>query len=576
MKPRNIKALNETFSLASYILIETKSPLTSSNLEESSYSQFDNTYRYSLSTLTLPTKEPIIITVGYFMVSLLTEEEISELSTKEYIHINTKKLRSRIKFFLHSTVKGLFGTAENGKLLELEPEFLLFPKDIAQSFAEIFKFKTKDPMGFPNLSLDHPLNDLPSSYPMNFCLLTLRPTSLEAFASIPKEPKLFNISDRPFEGQKVFMISSPFALMSSKFYKNTVNVAHVSKVAFRTSRKLFGGLKRGYIFLVNNAIKEGEEGAPVFNEHFEVIGLILASISPYKNDSVGFNVCISTLPIMDLLDKISSYLNIQNIWKLTVAPFRPFAKALPIKSVLSRVVKVITSCNVGSGILMNAKGYILTNRHVLKGNTNKDFTIEISYDGQIESEYYSAEVFRESNGELDIALLKVTKDLSERTLKVIKSTKRFLDHPIDVRYLQGSEVYAVGYTFSELNIIDFKVMATKGFLSKVVIYQNMPFLILTSCPVYNGFSGGAIVSNRGEFLGLITYNFTHSTKGILNDLNFSYCHSIFKELLDSMDEKDEQKVKDLDIWHIEDKYIEKMALSQTVEYVPRFEIESKL
>jgi len=575
MKVKNFKTLTETYPLTSYVQIESKVSLDNQLDEFILDHEPDKTHKYSLSTLILPTKEPILITTGSLIANLLTQEEISELCNKEFFQLKSKKIMSKARFLLHWKPKSLLGL-EDEKYIELKPEFLLFPKELGQNFAEIFRFKAK-PQKEPFNLQKHPVSaSYISPYSLNFCLLTLKPVLNDALSSIPQGIQLLNISDRPFQGQIIYTISSPYMLISPQLCKNSLHVGHISKVAFKTSRKMLGWYKNEYIFLVNSTFKKGEEGSPVFNEYLEVIGLVLGNIIPYKQDIVGFNVCISTLPIMDLLFKISSLQSGINIWDLAASNFRPFVRGFPIKGVLSRVVKIISGSTIGSGVLINAKGYILTNRHVLKESSTSHFTIEISYEGQIDYELYDAEVYIVSKGDLDIALLKVTKELNEKTLKVLKQTKRFLDHPIDVRYLQGNEVYAIGCTFPQLNNVDFKTMITKGHLSKVVIHKNRPFLILTSCPIYNGFSGGAIVSNRGEFLGLITYNFTHSKKGILNDLSFSYCYSIFKELLDVIEDKNEEKIKELLLWNYEDKYVEKMAVSQTIEYVPKFEIESKL
>ena len=119
-------------------------------------------------------------------------------------------------------------------------------------------------------------------------------------------------------------------------------------------------------------------------------------------------------------------------------------------------------------------------------------------------------------------------------------------------------------------------MVTKGHLSKVVVYKNTPFMIATTCPVYSGFSGGAIVSDRGEFLGLITYSLSRAKRGNLNKLNFSYSCNVFKEMMGLVELRDEEQIKDLDIWKVNDGYVEKMETSQTIEYVPCSNFKPKL
>ena len=481
-----------------------------------------------------------------------------------------------MKFSLHldSAANPDENNEEEGKYLELEPELLLLPRDMAKTYGELFRYKMEHDKNPTHASVSPTTTSLSDSYASNFCVMVLKPVSWNISSPSARRILFLNVSDRPYEGQPVYLVASPFVQVSSKIYKNVVHVSHISKVASCTSKKRIAGTKRDYIFLIHNMQKDGEEGAPIFNQYYEAIGLILGSIAPYKEDSIGFSVCLGISCILDLLLKVSSYQSGQEIQNLRVSAFRPFLRKPAIKHIASRIVKVITSSNIGSGILLSSKGYILTNRHVIKGHEN--IAIEISLEGQEEPEYHSVSVFIVAKGDLDIALLKINDNLSDKAIQMLKATSRFLDHPNNVRYLHGNEVYAIGYTFSDMSNVGLRTLSTKGCLSKVIIYQNVPFLILTTCPVYNGFSGGAIVSSRGEFLGLITYNFTHSKRGILNDMNFSYCCNVFKELFDTLDDKNEESIKQLEIWSLEDSYMKRMAISQTVEYVPKFEVESKL
>jgi len=569
---------NEVFSYSSYILVQTIDKPTAETFTMVIPDESEKTFHYSISTLILPAKTPILLSVGYFMLNLLTTSELTELFTRKHTKLDPGRLKSKIKFYLYYNEKVSASNENNQEnYIELDPCYMLFPKELAETYEESFKLDPKTSEK-PNNTEDIETN-WKESLLRFFTLLVLQPTKTNFLAGKLKEEQILNISDKPYPGQTVYMISSPFAMVSPIIYKNTVNVSYISKVNQNKSKRLFGGYKRSYVFLVGNTAKDGEEGSPVFNDCSEVIGILLGNIAPTNKEITGFSVCLSTSGIVELLSMLSFHHTNSDVWKLTASRFRPFVKSLSIKSLLPRIVKVLTGTNLGSGILLNATGFVLTNRHVIKDaqTKKKKIIVEINYNNsQSDYEYYDAEVFIASEGNIDIALLKLTKKLSERALKVLKATEKFLDHPIDVRCLHGKEVYAIGYTFSEFKTGDFRAIVTKGSLGKVIVYKNTPFLIATTCQVYKGFSGGAIVSNRGEFLGLITYTGTQKKRGYINGLNYAYTYNVFKEIMGMVDLRDDENIKSLDIWKMNDGYVQKLAQAHAIDYVQCFDCKPKL
>jgi len=580
MKSSKSRLSNEVLSYSSYILVQTVDPSTAETFAMAVPTENEKTFNYSVSTLILPAKTPILLTVGYFMQNLITTNEATELFTRKHIKLDSARLKSKIKFYLYYNEKITTSNENNQEnYIELEPCYMLLPKELAESYGEIFK---PTPKAQAEKKIENTITEgidpnWKEYFYKFFSLLVLQPTKTNFLAGKLKEEQILNISEKPFAGQSIFTISSPFALLSPILYKNTVNVSYVSRVTQSKSRRLFGGSKGSYLFFINNTAKDGEEGAPVFNEYSEVIGILLGKMLPESPDSNGYSVCLSTSSIVELLSMLSFQHSSNDVWKLTASRFKPFIQSLSLKSLLPRIVKVLTGSALGSGILLNTAGFVLTNKHVLMSNKNRKIVIEVNFNNnQNDYEYYDAEIFQEAEGNIDIALLKISKKLSERAIKVIKATERFLDHPIDVRYLHGKEVYALGYTFNEFKTVDFRAIVTRGNLSKIIVYRNTPFLLATNCQTFNGFSGGAIVSDRGEFLGLITYNFTQKKKGALNTLNYSYSCNIFKEMINMIDLRDEENLKTLDIWKNQDGYVDKMIQSQNLELVPRFDFKSKL
>ena len=575
----NTRFSNNLFSYSSYILVQTIDKPTAESFPMVVSDETEKIFNYSLSTLILPAKTPILITAGYFMSNLLTSSELTELSSRRSIKLEAVRLKPKIKFYLYHNDK-VSANNENNRdnYIELEPCYLLLPKDLAQTYGELFKNGKKSihqQQSSISENKDNP-NDESNNYCNFFTLLILQPSKNSLLTGKLKEEQILNIAEKPIPGQPVFIVSSPFAMLSPILYKNTISTSYISKVAQGRSRKLFGSQRSSYLFLLDKASKEGEEGSPVFNQYSEVIGILLGNIGSYKQDVSGFSVCLSTSSIIDLMSMLSFTNTNSDVWKLTVSRFRPLVQSLSIKSLFPRIVRVINGSTLGSGVLLNTAGFILTNRHVLQESSEKNITVEINYNNHNENEYYEATLFRAAEGNIDVALLKISKKLSDRAIKALKATERFLEHPIDVRHLHGRGVYALGYTFNQLKALDVRTMVTKGHLSKVVVYKNTPFMIATTCPVYSGFSGGAIVSDRGEFLGLITYSLSKAKRGNLNKLNFSYSCNVFKEMMGLVELRDEEQIKDLDIWKVNDGYVEKMETSQTIEYVPCSNFKPKL
>lgn len=83
---------------------------------------------YSVSTLIIPTKDPLLVTVGYVIFPLLSTEQLQELIDKQIIELNYDKLKTSIKFYLYNNDK-VTSDNENNKqnFVELRPKYLMLP-----------------------------------------------------------------------------------------------------------------------------------------------------------------------------------------------------------------------------------------------------------------------------------------------------------------------------------------------------------------------------------------------------------------------------------------------------------------
>jgi tetratricopeptide (TPR) repeat protein len=146
----------------------------------------------------------------------------------------------------------------------------------------------------------------------------------------------------------------------------------------------------------------------------------------------------------------------------------------------------------GSGVILNDKGYIVTNYHVLSGNDQ----IEIMHDEKI-IPY------------VDIIGIDVEKDIL--ILKIEK--KRFPSVKIgDVESLKvGQKVYAIGSPLGFENTI------SEGIISGLRSYEELSKnYIQITASISPGSSGGAVLNDKGELIGISTLTFSDG-----QNLNFA-------------------------------------------------------
>jgi putative serine protease PepD len=164
-----------------------------------------------------------------------------------------------------------------------------------------------------------------------------------------------------------------------------------------------------------------------------------------------------------------------------------------ISTVMPSVVQITSSSELGSGIILDSKGDIVTNNHVVAGST--DYTVTLS----ISSQTYAAKVLgRFAQG--DLAVIKLTDPPSDlKPATFADSSKAAV----------GQIVLAMG------NPIGLSSSATNGIVSATGRTVTEPEststpaatltdMIQTSAPINPGNSGGALVDLTGAVVGIPT------------------------------------------------------------------------
>lgn len=149
-----------------------------------------------------------------------------------------------------------------------------------------------------------------------------------------------------------------------------------------------------------------------------------------------------------------------------------------VKSKVPGDVKVISG---GSGFLIDPKGYIITNAHVLKGSG----AVVVNSEGQ---EFNATIVHVDASK--DLAILKIS-DVDYKPLKALPYSIRKNNSDL------GEQIFTLGYPRNDIVYGEGYLSARTGYNSDSLSYQVQ----ISANP---GNSGGPVFNNNGEVIGILS------------------------------------------------------------------------
>lgn len=164
----------------------------------------------------------------------------------------------------------------------------------------------------------------------------------------------------------------------------------------------------------------------------------------------------------------------------------------------------------GSGVIISADGYIVTNNHVVEGADELTVTLN-------DNKEYSARIIG-TDKTTDLALIKIDcKNLPAITIA----------NSDDIKV--GEWVLAVGNPFNLTNTVTAGIVSAKG----RSLYQNgVESFIQTDAAINRGNSGGALVNARGELIGINAM--LYSETGSYSGYGFAIPTSIMNKVVDDL------------------------------------------
>ena len=166
----------------------------------------------------------------------------------------------------------------------------------------------------------------------------------------------------------------------------------------------------------------------------------------------------------------------------------------------------------GSGVIISADGYIVTNNHVIDGASELEITLN-------NKKKYKA-VLVGSDAANDIALLKIESNTNFPYVPFANSDNIKI----------GEWVLAVGNPYNLTSTVTAGIVSAKG--RDLEGNRNIESFIQTDAAVNPGNSGGALVNGRGELIGI---NTAISTKtGSFIGYSFAVPSNIAKKIIDDI------------------------------------------
>ena len=164
----------------------------------------------------------------------------------------------------------------------------------------------------------------------------------------------------------------------------------------------------------------------------------------------------------------------------------------------------------GSGVIISADGYIVTNNHVVADADELTVTLN-------DNKEYSARIIG-TDKTTDLALIKIdAKNLPAITIANSEDIK------------VGEWVLAVGNPFNLTNTVTAGIVSAKG----RSLYQNgVESFIQTDAAINQGNSGGALVNTRGELIGINAM--LYSQTGSFSGYGFAIPTSIMNKVVDDL------------------------------------------
>ena len=178
----------------------------------------------------------------------------------------------------------------------------------------------------------------------------------------------------------------------------------------------------------------------------------------------------------------------QDIYSVSISPPPERSVRELVNQLGEAVVQVRTPGGMGSGFFLNEEGYLITNFHVIEGETQISIEVYHVRNGQLERKSYKQVRIMAMNKFHDLALLKVDEKDAPKFAYVALGDADNLS--------VGERVFAIG---SPLGL---ERTVTEGIVSTKTRQMQGELYLQTTAQINPGNSGGPLFNMRGEVVGV--------------------------------------------------------------------------
>jgi serine protease Do len=187
-----------------------------------------------------------------------------------------------------------------------------------------------------------------------------------------------------------------------------------------------------------------------------------------------------------------------------------------VKQIGEAVVQVKTPGGLGSGFFINSDGYLITNFHVIEGETEISVEVYHQKNGQLSRDTYRQVKIIAINKFQDLALLHIEDKDAPKFKSVVLGSSDALN--------VGDGVFAIG---SPLGL---ERTVTQGILSTKTRQMEGELYLQTTAQINPGNSGGPLFNLAGEVVGVTNMKITFG-----EGLGFAIPVELVKNFLDHRD-----------------------------------------
>jgi serine protease Do len=159
------------------------------------------------------------------------------------------------------------------------------------------------------------------------------------------------------------------------------------------------------------------------------------------------------------------------------------------------VVQVRTPAGLGSGFIINEDGFLVTNFHVVEGETKLSVEVYLAQGGSLDRKVYKQIRIVALNKFADLALLKIEDSDAPKFSRVELGGADALS--------VGERVFAIG------SPMGLERTVTEGIVSTTTRQYQGDLFIQTTAQINPGNSGGPLFNLRGEVVGVTNMKLTY-------------------------------------------------------------------